>query len=328
MNQAELDTFRQQLLELRIRLRGDVSHLTTEALRKTGGEASGSLSNTPIHMADLGTDNFEQEFTLGLIQNEEQALDEIAGALDRLDQHTFGRCEECQKEIPRPRFRRCPTPVTASNVPGSSNKAREEPMTERSYRKLFWGLAAVGFVADQVSKYSVFRWLYNGEDGPRGSSLIPGVFDFSIAYTREKGSGLLSTWSGELLPHVNRGALFGIGDDQYPGVANVLFAVISLAAAIAIAWWAARPSVRHERGLSAALGLILAGTLGNLYDRLVFGGVRDFMDVYFQSSHWPTFNVADCCLVCGAFLLLAQAFFGKAPAESPAKARQEMAQVR
>jgi RNA polymerase-binding transcription factor DksA len=108
MTQAEIDTYRQQLLNLRQRLRGDVSHLTSEALRKTGGEASGSLSNTPIHMADLGTDNFEQEFTLGLIQNEEQALDEIAGALDRLDQNVFGRCEECHKEIPRPRLQALP----------------------------------------------------------------------------------------------------------------------------------------------------------------------------------------------------------------------------
>jgi RNA polymerase-binding transcription factor DksA len=108
MTQAELDNFRQQLLELRRRLRGDVSHLTSEALRKTGGEASGSLSNTPIHMADLGTDNFEQEFTLGLIQNEEQALDEITAALDRLQQGTFGRCEECHKDIPRARLQALP----------------------------------------------------------------------------------------------------------------------------------------------------------------------------------------------------------------------------
>jgi RNA polymerase-binding transcription factor DksA len=108
MTPAELNGFRQQLLDLRSRLHGDVSHLTSEALRKTGGEASGSLSNTPIHMADLGTDNFEQEFTLGLIQNEEQALDEIGAALDRMAQGTFGRCEECQKEIPRQRLNALP----------------------------------------------------------------------------------------------------------------------------------------------------------------------------------------------------------------------------
>ena len=108
MTQADLASYRKQLLDLRNRLRGDVSHLTTEALRNTGGEASGSLSNTPIHMADLGTDNFEQEFTLGLIQNEEQALDEIAAALDRIDQGTFGRCEECHKEIPKTRLQAIP----------------------------------------------------------------------------------------------------------------------------------------------------------------------------------------------------------------------------
>jgi RNA polymerase-binding transcription factor DksA len=108
MTQAELEGYRQQLLTLRSRLRGDVSHLTSEALRKTGGEASGSLSNTPIHMADLGTDNFEQEFTLGLIQNEEQALDEIGAALERLDQGTFGRCEECHKDIPKARLQALP----------------------------------------------------------------------------------------------------------------------------------------------------------------------------------------------------------------------------
>ena len=108
MTQAEIDSFRQQLQDLRHRLRGDVSHLTGEALRKTGGEASGSLSNTPIHMADLGTDNFEQEFTLGLIKNEEQALDEIGAALDRLDQGAFGRCEECHKDIPKARLQALP----------------------------------------------------------------------------------------------------------------------------------------------------------------------------------------------------------------------------
>ena len=108
MTKAVLDGFRQQLLVLRSRLKGDVTHLADEALRKAGGGASGNLSNMPIHMADLGTDNFEQEFTLGLLQNEEQALEEIAAALDRLDQGTFGRCEECHKDIPRERLKALP----------------------------------------------------------------------------------------------------------------------------------------------------------------------------------------------------------------------------
>src|ERR1700731_1986616 len=101
MTKVEVEAYRESLLALRERHNGDVSHLTEEALRRTGGGAAGNLSNMPIHMADLGTDNFEQEFTLSLLQNEEQLLEEIAAALERMNQGTFGRCEECQSEIPK-----------------------------------------------------------------------------------------------------------------------------------------------------------------------------------------------------------------------------------
>ncbi|HXG10375.1 MAG TPA: TraR/DksA C4-type zinc finger protein [Gemmataceae bacterium] len=104
MTNAERESYRQQLLALRGRIRGDVSQLADEALHRAGGEASGNLSNMPIHMADLGTDNFEQEFTLGLLQNEEQMLAEIEAALQRIDQGTFGKCEECQRPIPKARL--------------------------------------------------------------------------------------------------------------------------------------------------------------------------------------------------------------------------------
>jgi len=108
MTKAELESFRQALLALKTRLNGDVSHLAEEALRARGGEASGSLSNAPLHMADLGTDNYEQEFTLSLLQNQEQALDEIADALERIREGTFGRCEECHAAIPKARLHALP----------------------------------------------------------------------------------------------------------------------------------------------------------------------------------------------------------------------------
>ena len=108
MTKAELDSYRDLLVSLRSRLNGDVTHLADEALRSTGGEASGSLSNAPLHMADLGTDNFEQEFTLSLLQNQEQALDEIREALGRIDRGTFGQCEECQQPIPKARLQALP----------------------------------------------------------------------------------------------------------------------------------------------------------------------------------------------------------------------------
>jgi lipoprotein signal peptidase len=65
------------------------------------------------------------------------------------------------------------------------------------------------------------------------------------------------------------------------------------------------------------LGLILAGTLGNLYDRILFNGVRDFFH-WDYLYNWPVFNVADCCLVVGAGLLLVQAF-AKEGAKAPAR---------
>ena len=108
MTKAERETYQETLLALRSRLKGDVSHLADEALRARGGEASGSLSNAPLHMADLGTDNFEQEFTLNLLQNQEQALTEIDEALERIKQGTFGRCEECEESIPKARLQALP----------------------------------------------------------------------------------------------------------------------------------------------------------------------------------------------------------------------------
>jgi len=107
MNSTEMSTYRHQLLTLRNQLDGDVSHLSDEALRKNG-DAGGNLSNTPIHMADLGTDNFEQEFTLSLIESEEGRMKEINAALDRIELGSFGRCEECQKAIPKARLQALP----------------------------------------------------------------------------------------------------------------------------------------------------------------------------------------------------------------------------
>lgn len=108
MTKEKMDAYRQHLLALRNRLNGDVSHLAEEALRRNQKEASGNLSSMPIHMADIGTDNFEQEFTLSLLANEEQVLEEIGAALDRLEAGTFGRCEECQADIPRQRLEALP----------------------------------------------------------------------------------------------------------------------------------------------------------------------------------------------------------------------------
>lgn len=107
MTKAELQAYERLLMGLRDRLNGDVSHLADEALGKAG-EGSGNLSHMPIHMADLGTDNFEQENTLSLLHNEEQQLQEIGDALERIRQGSFGLCEECRTAIPKARLKELP----------------------------------------------------------------------------------------------------------------------------------------------------------------------------------------------------------------------------
>ena len=188
-------------------------------------------------------------------------------------------------------------------------------MAQSNYRWLLWVLALLGATLDQATKYGVFKWLYPTEaqsfQGER--DVVPGAFKLLAQYTsvREPAESVFSplrTVSGELLPKVNHGALFGLAG-EYAKVANALFAVVSILAAVAIIVWSRRATTARDLPLCAALGLILGGTLGNLYDRIVFHGVRDFL--YFYYIEWPVFNVADCCLVCGAFLLLFQAFWSQ-----------------
>jgi len=104
----ELESFRRTLVGLRARLRGDLDQMTDEALRANGRDASGNLSNLPLHMADVGTENYDQEFTLGLIENEQETLEQIHEALARVDAGTFGRCTECGGQIAKPRLQALP----------------------------------------------------------------------------------------------------------------------------------------------------------------------------------------------------------------------------
>jgi DnaK suppressor protein len=108
MNKQKTQAHRERLQALANRLQGTLSGLRDSALRGTGGDASGGLSNAPLHLADLGTDNFEQEVAAGLLENEQQVLGAVAAALERLDAGTFGRCEGCGKEIAEERLKAIP----------------------------------------------------------------------------------------------------------------------------------------------------------------------------------------------------------------------------
>lgn len=103
LSKSDLQYFRNLLLEKRREILGDVGSMESEAFK--GGS---NLSNMPIHMADVGTDNFEQEFTLGLIESERQILREIQEALVRIEDGTYGTCQGTGKPIPRVRLEAVP----------------------------------------------------------------------------------------------------------------------------------------------------------------------------------------------------------------------------
>jgi signal peptidase II len=171
--------------------------------------------------------------------------------------------------------------------------------SREGHHSLFGVLAAAGLALDLGSKWLAFALVGEPQDGRANPKLIvwPDVFSITTSF--------------------NEGALWGLGR-KLPH-ANLVFAGLSVLAALAILYWVFARGAVKDRPLTLALGLIMAGTLGNCYDRLVWGKVRDFL--YFELIEWPIFNLADTWLVCGALLLMIQAFFAElGPAEPAASA--------
>jgi DnaK suppressor protein len=107
MTNVDLANYRKALQALRQRLTGDVSLLAGEALGPKDG-LNGNPAAAALHPAEAGSDNFEQEFTLSLMHNQEQVLEEITDALVRVERGTFGKCEECGSAIPKARLQTLP----------------------------------------------------------------------------------------------------------------------------------------------------------------------------------------------------------------------------
>ncbi|QDU98637.1 signal peptidase II [Lignipirellula cremea] len=204
-----------------------------------------------------------------------------------------------------------PSLPTVSSVPAnlsSLEETREEttlarassPAVPRNRYVVFFSLAIVGCAIDLLTKHWVFRAL-----GMPGQTevywLIEGYFGFQTA--------------------TNPGALFGMG-----GAAQLswLFALLSVVAALAIPYWLFYHGAASDLVLTIALGSVMGGVFGNLYDRLGLWSapgaegariceVRDWILCCYGSYTWPNFNIADCLLVCGAALLMWRAFFTTTP---------------
>ena len=104
LTRKELEYFRELLLEKRRELLRNVNEMEDETLKKSHLDATGDLSSMPIHMADLGTDNYEQEFALDLLDGERKLLTEIDEALQRIEIGTYGICQGTSKPIGKSRL--------------------------------------------------------------------------------------------------------------------------------------------------------------------------------------------------------------------------------
>jgi signal peptidase II len=167
----------------------------------------------------------------------------------------------------------------------------------------FFSIAAGGCAVDLATKRYVFSWLG-----------MPHRCEPTWLWTNVIG----------FQTSLNEGALFGMGQGMVP-----VFAILSVGAALGILWWLFRGGAACQWALTVALGCIMGGVLGNLYDRVGLPGliwnyagplhqeggpvyaVRDWIQVMIGTWPWPTFNIADSLLVCGAALLIWHAYWAK-----------------
>lgn len=139
-------------------------------------------------------------------------------------------------------------------------------------------------ILDQVTKYWMYQYLV--VDGVRSVEILP-FFNLVTVWNYGVSFGLLST-----------------------GVASTawIFSLVAVAICAALAVWL----LRSDRALlTVALGLIIGGAIGNIVDRLRFGGVFDFLDFHAFGWHWPAFNVADSAICIGVAVLFVDSLFGE-----------------
>ena len=178
----------------------------------------------------------------------------------------------------------------------------------RSRYFLVFAILIGGVVADLTTKTVAFRRL--GAPGPFVQNQKCWIWENVLGFETS----------------LNEGALFGMGQGLW-----MVFAGASVIASLVVAGWLFFYGAIRDRLLAIALSCVLAGILGNLYDRLGLPGlqwsypnhlhsvgdsvhaVRDWILLMLGSYHWPNFNIADSLLVCGASLLMFHAFYRSEP---------------
>lgn len=108
MDKRTREKYRKVLLGEKEKILNQINNLSEGTLSASQRDSSGDLSGYSMHMADVGTDNFQRELALGLVSNEQQVLYRIEEALKRIDEGTYGKCEECGERIKDSRLKALP----------------------------------------------------------------------------------------------------------------------------------------------------------------------------------------------------------------------------
>ena len=108
LNKKDLAEFRKIVLKKKEEVADELKHISDDTLKKSQKEASGDISGYTYHMADVATDTYDREFSLGLASNERKLLYELDDALKRIEESTFGICEDCKMPISKTRLKAVP----------------------------------------------------------------------------------------------------------------------------------------------------------------------------------------------------------------------------
>ena len=164
-------------------------------------------------------------------------------------------------------------------------------MDSRRARLAAFGIAAAVFAVDRVTKI----FIKNNFQALDSFTVIPGFFN--IIHTE------------------NPGAAFSLFATAPRAVRTFLLVTLTAAAlaVIAVLLWRAAVNAPRNPELRTGLALILGGALGNLFDRIVYGTVTDFLELYYRGFSWPAFNVADSAITVGACLVVLDMLRSRTP---------------
>lgn len=124
MLKKEMQKYRQILLKIKERISDDIKHISEDTLKKSQKEASGDISGYTLHMADVATDSYDREFSLGLASNDRDLLSKINDALKKMEEGKFGACQECGKPISKTRLKAIPFAACCLKCQETQEKSR------------------------------------------------------------------------------------------------------------------------------------------------------------------------------------------------------------